>query len=122
MASATPPVFVDANVLYSATLRDILMELSLAGVIRVHWSAQVIGEVKCALKRQRPDIPEDRITALFAAMNATLSDALVPDARDYPLKATLPDPDDGHVLAAALRAGCGIILTYNLGDFEVAPV
>jgi predicted nucleic acid-binding protein len=118
MPSAMPPVFVDANVLYSAALRDILMELSLAGVIRVHWSAQVLQEVKRALQRQRPDIPDERLDALFAAMNAALPDALVPDALDYyPLKATLPDPDDRHVLAAALQARCGIILTFNLADF-----
>lgn len=122
MVSATPPVFVDANVLYSATLRDILMELSLAGVIRVHWSRQVLEEVKRALQRQRPDIPEERLAVLFAAMNAVLPDALAPDTQDHPLKARLPDPDDRHILAAALHAGCGVILTFNLADFPATEL
>jgi predicted nucleic acid-binding protein len=122
MVPATPPVFVDANVLYSAALRDILIELTLAGVIRVHWSAAVLNEVTRALQRQRPDIPEARLTALFAAMNKVLPDALVPNARDDPLKALLPDPDDLHILAAALQAGCGIILTFNVGDFPAAEL
>jgi hypothetical protein len=30
---------------------------------------------------------------------------------------TLPDADDRHVLAAAIRAEADVIVTFNLGDF-----
>jgi hypothetical protein len=94
-----PVVFADANVLYAAALRDILIELALAGALRLHWSAEVLEEVERALCRNRPDLDPRRLKRLFAAMNDVLPDAeLVPQ----PLKsltARLPDPDDAHVLA-----------------------
>lgn len=112
-----PVVFADANVLYAAALRDILIELALAGVIRLHWSAQVLEEVGRALRRNRPDLDPQRFKCLFSAMNSVLPDA---EVRPVPLKtlsARLPDPDDAHVFAGALAGGCSHILTFNLTDF-----
>lgn len=50
-------------------------------------------------------------------MNAALPDANVGPALDRVLVAKLPDPGDGHVLAAALDGGCTTLLTFNLKDF-----
>ncbi len=55
-------------------------------------------------------------------MDRAVSGALV---RGYeariPLLA-LPDPDDRHVLAAAIEGGCGVIVTGNVKDFPAAAI
>lgn len=112
-----PVVFADANVLYAAALRDILIELALAGAIRLHWSADVLEEVERALCRNRHDLDPRRHKRLFAAMNDVLPDAKVEPVPLKTLSARLPDPDDAHVLAGAVAGGCSHILTFNLADF-----
>lgn len=52
-------------------------------------------------------------------MDKSIADCLVPlDANipDY----GLPDPDDNHVLAAAVAGEASLIITYNLTDFPPA--
>jgi len=50
-------------------------------------------------------------------MNDAVRDCLVTDYADLIDSLNLPDPDDRHVLAAAIRAGADVIVTCNLGDF-----
>lgn len=50
-------------------------------------------------------------------MNEAVRDCLVTGYEDLIDSLTLPDPDDRHVLGAAIRAGAQVIVTYNLADF-----
>ena len=51
-------------------------------------------------------------------MNARLAqDALVEGYESLLAGLTLPDPDDRHVLAAAIHVRAGLIVTFNLKDF-----
>ncbi len=50
-------------------------------------------------------------------MNEAVRDCLVTGWEELITSHSLPNPDDRHVLAAAIRAGAGIIVTYNLADF-----
>jgi len=50
-------------------------------------------------------------------MNAHMRDALVDGHQTLIPALELPDPDDRHVLAAAIKCGADLILTFNLDDF-----
>ena len=86
-----PTVFVDTNILVSNMLRNILLELAAAGAIRIHWSAEVLVELRATHQKLRPGILPTDIDLRERAMNATFPEALVlPDARNAPV-ASLPD-------------------------------
>jgi len=53
-------------------------------------------------------------------MNAAVADAMVAGHMDLISSLSLPDPDDRHVLAAAIHAGADAIITFNLKDFPAA--
>ena len=55
-------------------------------------------------------------------MNSALPEAEVQGWEVHMHGLTLPDPNDRHVLAAALAAGAGTILTMNLRDFPASAV
>jgi hypothetical protein len=50
-------------------------------------------------------------------MNSHVRDCLVTGYEDLILGLQLPDPDDRHVLAAAIRCNADVIVTFNLHDF-----
>jgi hypothetical protein len=110
-------VFYDANVLYPAELRNFLMHLALIGVFRAKWSAEVHEEWIRNLLANRPDLTRAQLERTRQLMDKAAPDALVTGYEHLIPKLALPDPDDRHVLAAAIRAGASVIVTCNLGDF-----
>lgn len=109
--------FFDANVLYPAPLRDLLMRLALTNLFQAKWSARVHNEWTAALLRERPDLTRAQLERTRALMDAHVQDALVHHFEDLIEGLRLPDPDDRHVLAAAIRGHASIIVTLNLRDF-----
>jgi PIN domain len=55
-------------------------------------------------------------------MNEAIMDCLVTDYEDLIPAIVLPDPNDRHVLAAAIKSKCDAIVTFNLKDFPVEQV
>ncbi len=109
--------FLDANVLYSATLRSVLLELARSKAFRIFWSEDVHREWMQALKRQHPQIPASRIARMRELMEAYVADATITGYEPLIESLTLPDPNDRHVLAAAIQGGANVIVTANERDF-----
>jgi predicted nucleic acid-binding protein len=119
---ATFTAFYDANVLYPAELRNLLMHLALTGLFRAKWSADVHEEWISALLEKRPDLTRDKLERTRALMDLHAVDALVTGYEDLIPGLRLPDPNDRHVLAAAIRGQADVIVTMNLRDFPAQIV
>lgn len=111
---------LDANVLYPFYLREFLMRLSRqAELFRAKWTNEINDEWSRNLAANKPHLSKSDIEATVKWMNQTIEDALVDSAACIHLarEMKLPDPDDAHVLAAALVAKAQYIVTKNLKDF-----
>ncbi len=107
----------DACVLYPAPLRSLLMYLALTDLFRARWTDAIHEEWMRNVRRDYPDITRPHVERIRDLMNAHVRDCLVTGYEDLVGALTLPDPDDRHVLAAAIRAGANVIVTANLSDF-----
>jgi predicted nucleic acid-binding protein len=113
----TPVAFLDANVLYPSTIRSVRMFLAAFGSFRAQWSEDIHREWTAALARDRPDLDAKRIARTRALMEAHLPNAMVTGYQRRIASLVLPDPNDRHVLAAALHCKAHLIVTTNLKHF-----
>lgn len=112
----------DANVLYPSELRNFLMHLALTGLFRARWTADIHEEWIAALLQNRPDLSREKLMRTRMLMDKHAIDALVTGYEDLIGNVQLPDPNDRHVLAAAIRANADVIVTMNLRDFPSASL
>jgi predicted nucleic acid-binding protein len=108
---------LDANVLYPAPLRDLLMRLALAGLFRARWTEAIHDEWVRSVLANNPSLTPDRLARTRALMNEAIRDCLVTEYEGTIGSLSLPDPSDRHILAAAIHAGAEVIVTFNLKDF-----
>ena len=110
-------VILDASVLYPAITRSVLIYLALAELYQARWSELIQDEWTRNLLQNRPDLDPQRIARTRSLMDSRIPDAVVSGYEPLISTLTLPDPNDRHVLAAALHAGARVIVTANLKDF-----
>ncbi|WP_454130681.1 PIN domain-containing protein [Microbacterium lacticum] len=119
---------LDTSVLWPSLQRDFLLSLAVESAYRPTWSSAIHDglEFHEEVKLVKRGIPiaeaASRAATLIAAMRREFADAEVEGWE--PLEGTfgLPDPDDEHVVAAAVIAGAGAIVTENLKDFPAAKI
>lgn len=106
----------DADVLHPPSVRDLLMRLAGTGLFSARWSEQILDEMVGSITRQRPEL-EGRLARTRALMCDAVQDCLVAGYEELIDGLVLPDPDDRHVLAVAIRCGAQVIVTNNIRDF-----
>ena len=112
-----PTAVLDACVLYPAQLRDLLVELAAREVFLGRWTSEIHDEWMRNLRSDRPDLDPKRLQRTREQMDLHVHDCVVVGHLFLIPLLTLPDPDDRHVLAAAIHGGAEIIVTKNLKDF-----
>ena len=115
-------VVYDACVLYPAPLRDLLMHLALTDLYRAKWSDAIHDEWMSSVLKDRPDLTIEQLRRTRDLMNAHVRDCLVTGYETLIPTLTLPDPNDRHVLAAAVHCRASAIMTFNLQDFPAATL
>ena len=110
----------DANVLYPAPMRDILLQLAVTDLFRAKWSADIHREWIEALLRDEPHRDRAALERTRDLMDTKTRDCLVTGYHGLIPSLQLPDPDDRHVLAAAIVGRCDVIVTQNIQDFPEA--
>ena len=118
---STFTVFFDANVFFGARLRSLVLYLAQTKLFRARWSDAIHDEWIRGILAKRPDLTADQLQRTRELMNAAIPDCLV-TGYEAPIPAlNLPDPDDRHVLAAAVVTRAHLIVTFNEADFP-API
>jgi predicted nucleic acid-binding protein len=111
-------VIYDADALYPNTQRDLLIRIAqLPHLVQAKWTDQILDEVVRALQENRPEISDEKASRLLELVNAAVRDCLVTGYEPLIPGLELPDPDDRHVLAAAIKVNAQVIVTRNLRHF-----
>jgi predicted nucleic acid-binding protein len=99
-------------------LRDLLLSLASAGLFHARWSERIQDEWVRHLLLQRPDLKQEDLQRTCTLMSRAIPDSLVTGWEPIEQNISgLPDPDDRHVVAAALRGHADAVVTFNLKDF-----
>jgi len=114
---------LDACVLYPIAMTDSLMSLATAGLFAAKWTTRIEQEWIGALEERRPDL-KGKLGVRRDSMREAVPDWEVPEIAWQPLAASLrlPDPNDVHVLAAAIAGHADCIVTANLRHFPAEIV
>lgn len=110
---------IDACVLYPAPLRDYLLHLANVGLYKPKWTDEIQEEWIRNLLLNRSDLNKESLEKTHNAMNSAFPDSNITNYEELIPNLSLPDENDRHVLAAAVRANADVIITSNLKDFPL---
>ena len=106
---------LDTNVIYPVVIRDLLFWFAHYDLYTPQWSNHIFEEWKSVMERK--GISEEEVKKRVSVANLAFPDALVHNYEGLLGNLKLPDADDCHVLAAAIKVNANVIVTNNLKDF-----
>jgi hypothetical protein len=96
------------------------MQLALTDMYKARWTDRIHDEWVRSVLANRPDIRVESLARCRRLMDEHVPDCLVTGYENLVPTLTLPDPDDRHVLAAAIHGQAELIITFNLSDFPTS--
>lgn len=113
---------LDTCVIYGGLRRDLLLTMSAHGVFRAVLSDDLLDEIEYVEERKLQELgtPDDEAEARARRLVEQMRNAFeVLDQSRVDLigEVGLPDPDDEHIVAAAVAGGADVIVTDNLRHF-----
>jgi len=106
---------LDTNVIYPIVIRDLLFWFAFYELYTPKWSATIFSEWKAVMIRK--EVTDEEAEKRVQRANSAFPDALVTNYESLITHLTLPDENDRHVLAAAIKSNADVIVTNNLKDF-----
>jgi predicted nucleic acid-binding protein len=106
---------LDTNVVYPVIIRDILLWFGHYDLYTPKWSEHIFEEWKKVMLQK--GVTEVEAENRINKVNLAFPDALVQNYKGLIDKLELPDADDRHVLAAAIKVNANLIVTNNIKDF-----
>lgn len=117
MSSAVTIVLLDANILYSRTLRDwiALLQAKAPGLFNVTWTEDIMVETLYHLRKDHPLWSEQQVGGIRRNLEKAFTGGQI---TGYQVDAALQYPDigDAHVHAAAVHGAVDIVVTQNGKD------
>lgn len=108
---------LDANVFYSMWVTDPLLSFADADLYEPVWSDRIMDEVRRHLPTIWSRATREGVDRYLSTLSRVFPNASVAGWKPLENAVELPDPDDRHVVAAAVKAHADVIVTSNLKDF-----
>lgn len=109
-------VMIDACVLYPTVMREVVLGVARTGILTPQWSPRILEEWARAALKLGPE-GEAQARSEIAMLQAAWPGAEVRHPPELEQRLWLPDPNDLHVLAAAIHGSSDAIMTVNAKDF-----
>lgn len=94
------------------------MHLAITDLFNARWTDKIHDEWIRNVLKDRPDLKAEQLQRTRELMDRAVRDPKVHNYEDLiPALKNLPDANDAHVIAAAIKSKSDAIITYNVKDF-----